>query len=89
MVVTIERAPASQTTPSSSTMAGVENPLQAETQPLLHESRTAEVPEARDFDILKSIVYGGLVESIASLGVVSSAAGGGAATCRFSDFIPC
>ncbi|KAH7543683.1 hypothetical protein JRO89_XS15G0000200 [Xanthoceras sorbifolium] len=36
--------------------------------------------EARDWDILKSIVYGGLVESITSLGVVSSAAGAGATT---------
>lgn len=34
------------------------------------------------FEILKSMVYGGLVESIASLGVVSSAAGGGAAACK-------
>ncbi|KAL5737202.1 hypothetical protein ACOSQ2_031990 [Xanthoceras sorbifolium] len=36
--------------------------------------------EARDWDILKSIVYGGLVESITSIGVVSSAAGAGATT---------
>ncbi|KAL5717791.1 hypothetical protein ACHQM5_010756 [Ranunculus cassubicifolius] len=32
------------------------------------------------WDILKSIVYGGLVESITSLSIVSSAAGGGAGT---------
>lgn len=34
-------------------------------------------------DILKSIVYGGLIESIASLGVVSSAAGAGSTTCKY------
>ncbi|GLT29706.1 hypothetical protein SLA2020_045520 [Shorea laevis] len=36
--------------------------------------------EPRGLEILKSIVYGGLIESITSLGVVSSAAGGGAST---------
>uniref|UniRef100_A0A7N0RE89 Membrane protein of ER body-like protein n=1 Tax=Kalanchoe fedtschenkoi TaxID=63787 RepID=A0A7N0RE89_KALFE len=38
------------------------------------------VGEARDWDILKSIVYGGLIESITSLGVVASAAGAETAT---------
>lgn len=89
MIVTIERAAASQTTPSSDTFTDVENPLLVETQPLLDETRTAELPEAHDFDILKSIIYGGLIESIASLGVVSSAAGGGAATCKLLDSISC
>lgn len=37
---------------------------------------------SNDWEILKSIVYGGLLESITSLGVVSSAAGAGAATCK-------
>ncbi|TXG48634.1 hypothetical protein EZV62_024509 [Acer yangbiense] len=36
--------------------------------------------ESSNWDILKSIVYGGLVESITSLGVVSSTAGAGATT---------
>lgn len=36
-----------------------------------------------EWDILKSIVYGGLIESITSLGVVSSAAGSDASTCKF------
>ncbi|KAK6250849.1 hypothetical protein SCA6_004854 [Theobroma cacao] len=36
--------------------------------------------EAHEWEILKSIVYGGLIESITSLGVVSSAAGAGADT---------
>ncbi|KAJ0093278.1 hypothetical protein Patl1_27136 [Pistacia atlantica] len=39
-----------------------------------------ETREGQRWDILKSIVYGGLVESITSLGVVSSAAGAGATT---------
>ncbi|XP_059454177.1 membrane protein of ER body-like protein isoform X3 [Corylus avellana] len=41
---------------------------------MLHQSG-----EDHEWDILKSIVYGGLIESITSLGVVSSAAGAGAA----------
>ncbi|KAJ0035302.1 hypothetical protein Pint_26519 [Pistacia integerrima] len=39
-----------------------------------------ETREGEGWDILKSIVYGGLVELITSLGVVSSAAGAGATT---------
>jgi hypothetical protein len=35
-----------------------------------------------EWDILKSIVYGGLTVSLTSLGVVSSAAGGEAKTCK-------
>lgn len=46
----------------------------------INEERGAEVT----VDILKSIVYGGLIESITSLGVVSSAAGAGSATCKHS-----
>ncbi|CAH2077738.1 unnamed protein product [Thlaspi arvense] len=38
------------------------------------------VVEGRKLEILKSIVYGGLIESITSLGVISSAAGSGAST---------
>lgn len=88
MIVTIETVPASQMTPTSDTMTDLENPPDVDTQPPPSEARTSEVPEAHDFGILKSIVYGGLAESIASLGVVSSAAGGGAATCKFSDLFP-
>ncbi|KAJ0035757.1 hypothetical protein Pint_26479 [Pistacia integerrima] len=39
-----------------------------------------ETREGQGWDIIKSIVYGGLMESITSLGVVSSAAGAGATT---------
>lgn len=38
-------------------------------------------------EIIKSIVYGGLVESITSLGVVSSAAGSDSPTCKFPVFV--
>ncbi|XP_071929238.1 membrane protein of ER body-like protein isoform X3 [Coffea arabica] len=44
------------------------------------ESTGADVRQAYEIEIIKSIVYGGLVESITSLGVVSSAAGGDATT---------
>ncbi|KAK8266921.1 hypothetical protein V6Z12_D12G278400 [Gossypium hirsutum] len=44
------------------------------------EYRGTDAGEVREWEILKSIVYGGLIESITSLGVVSSAAGAGAGT---------
>lgn len=45
-------------------------------------------PEQRDdWDILKAIVYGGLVESITSLSVVSAAASSGARTCKASSLL--
>ncbi|MBA0564014.1 hypothetical protein Golob_008973 [Gossypium lobatum] len=44
------------------------------------EHRGTDAGEVREWEILKSIVYGGLIESITSLGVVSSAAGAGADT---------
>lgn len=53
--------------PGTGTLAHVRSPI-------------VPVGEAQDWDILKSIVYGGLIESITSLGVVSSAAGAETAT---------
>ncbi|EEF46721.1 conserved hypothetical protein [Ricinus communis] len=50
--------------------------LQSGTQTYTSEQGGAGI----SVDILKSIVYGGLIESITSLGVVSSAAGAGSAT---------
>ena len=41
-----------------------------------------QVVERRKPEILKSVVYGGLTEAITSLGVISSAAGSGASTCK-------
>ncbi|CAN8326174.1 unnamed protein product, partial [Cochlearia groenlandica] len=50
------------------------------TEPLLRPVIGRSFVEGRKVEILKSIVYGGLVESITSLGVISSAAGSGAST---------
>ena len=55
-------------------------PLGAE---MLHQSG-----EAHEWDVLKSIVYGGLIESITSLGVVSSVTGAGAAPSKCSTSVP-
>jgi len=41
------------------------------------------VVQGRKLEILKSIVYGGLLEAITSLGVISSAAGSGASMCKY------
>ncbi|KAK9291622.1 hypothetical protein L1049_019571 [Liquidambar formosana] len=50
------------------------------TQIIEGEQKGAEARDVQGWDILKSIVYGGLIESITSPGVVSSAAGADAAT---------
>ncbi|KAG5558962.1 hypothetical protein RHGRI_008796 [Rhododendron griersonianum] len=50
-----------------------------ETVPLIRP-QNAEAGGSRGVEIIKSIVYGGLLESITSLGIVSSAAGGDAST---------
>ncbi|GMI75611.1 hypothetical protein HRI_001230400 [Hibiscus trionum] len=47
-----------------------------------NESIGTDSGEAHEWEILKSIVYGGLIESITSLGVVSSAAGAGVDTLK-------
>lgn len=48
-----------------------------------------EVGEPYRWEILKSNVHGGLVESITSLGIVSSAASAGSAPCKCSSFMRC
>ncbi|KAI3890393.1 hypothetical protein MKX03_028215 [Papaver bracteatum] len=50
------------------------------TESLANEQGIVTATRSREWDILKSIVYGGLVEAIMSLGVVSSAAGADATT---------
>ncbi|KAF2540764.1 hypothetical protein F2Q68_00030350 [Brassica cretica] len=50
------------------------------TEPLVRPAVAGPVVEGRKVEILKSIVYGGLIEAITSLGVISSAAGSGAST---------
>ncbi|KAL1203112.1 Membrane protein of ER body-like protein [Cardamine amara subsp. amara] len=44
----------------------------------LREPLMRHVVQGRKLEIIKSIVYGGLIESVTSLGVISSAAGSGA-----------
>ena len=53
--------------------------------PVLSERpvRPAPSDQRDEWDILKAIVYGGLVESITSLSVVSAAAASGAKTRKF------
>ncbi|XP_047321469.1 uncharacterized protein LOC124925497 isoform X3 [Impatiens glandulifera] len=46
----------------------------------VQQTRQAEARGTNGLDIVKSIVYGGLIESITSLGIVSSAVGADAAT---------
>ncbi|KAG5222525.1 membrane protein of ER body protein [Salix suchowensis] len=52
------------------------------------EQRGAGGGESLQWEIIKSIVYGGLIESITSLSVVSSAAGAGASNCKYHFFYP-
>lgn len=54
------------------------------TQVDIGEQPRNEVGEPKKWEIVKSIVYGGLVESITSLGIVSSAASSGATPCKYS-----
>ncbi|XP_077233337.1 membrane protein of ER body-like protein isoform X2 [Tasmannia lanceolata] len=53
--------------------------LDTETRINMGDKRV-EIATNHEWDVLKSIVYGGLIESITSLGVVSSAAGSAAST---------
>ncbi|XP_017254288.1 membrane protein of ER body-like protein isoform X2 [Daucus carota subsp. sativus] len=60
--------------------AETENLQHLETRIQINEQSDISAEGIRGLEIIKSIVYGGLVESISSLGVVSSAAGSDAAT---------
>ncbi|OMO95159.1 hypothetical protein CCACVL1_05542 [Corchorus capsularis] len=64
--------------PSSSPRTDVA-PSQSRTE---NEGRGVGAGEAHEWEILKSIVYGGLLELITSLSIVSSAAGAGADTLK-------
>ncbi|KAJ7959489.1 Membrane protein of ER body-like protein [Quillaja saponaria] len=54
-------------------------PYENSTQIYIDQQPGAQVNDPHEWEILKSIVYGGLIEAITSLGIVSSAAGAGAA----------
>lgn len=74
MIIVVESTPAEEAAPQSGTQT-----IPASTQ-------VTETGQARELEIVKSLVYGGLIESITSLGIVSSAAGGGASTRKFQTF---
>jgi len=67
-------------------IAGTLNDLESH---LLDTSQgRATTGERAGVDIIKAIVYGGLLECITSLSVITSAAGGDATTCEFPTFDP-
>lgn len=74
--------------------AGSQTPIEAEPEDTVHppkpqtltSPRNLQQHGATELEILKSIVYGGLIESITSLSVVTSAASAATATCKCSDF---
>lgn len=88
VILTIEREPQETAVSDSQRVQNVDGSVAdrgvpisgTTTNTLVGAQRGAGISEARDWEILKSIVYGGLIESITSLGVVSSAAGAGTAT---------
>ncbi|KAF5749434.1 membrane protein of ER body-like protein [Tripterygium wilfordii] len=67
---------------SQASNVSVESEILPQSATQVHTSKQGEIEgrNARQWDILKSIVYGGLVESITSLGIVSSAAAAGSTT---------
>lgn len=56
-------------------------PSETERTPLLTPREPHVLESSNTLEILKSIVYGGLTESLASLSVVTSAASADTATC--------
>lgn len=54
-----------------------------ETRIQINEQRGTSTEGIQGVEIIKSIVYGGLVESVTSLGVVSSAASSNVTTSKF------
>nr|XP_034924218.1 uncharacterized protein LOC118056184 isoform X4 [Populus alba] len=82
VIVTIEKEPPKRGDSEIVCIDSVEptSLLNSTNQTNASERKGAGVGESWQWEILKSIVYGGLIESITSLGVVSSAAGAGAGT---------
>lgn len=69
--------------PKKGRLTPMRSPIPVSIPVALAEPLLTPVVEGREVEILKSIVYGGLAEAIASLGVISSAAGSGASTCKY------
>lgn len=57
-------------------------PLGGDVQITVSNPMLVEPRREDEWEVLKSIVYGGLIESITSLGVISSAAGAKTSTCK-------
>ncbi|XP_056852430.1 membrane protein of ER body-like protein [Raphanus sativus] len=73
--------------PKKGRLTPMRSPIPVSIPVALAEPLLTPVVEGREVEILKSIVYGGLAEAIASLGVISSAAGSGASTFAILSFI--
>ncbi|XP_047981047.1 uncharacterized protein LOC125222460 isoform X3 [Salvia hispanica] len=71
-ITIIDTHPVATITPSTVSQSG--------TQTSIAEREGIGAREERKVEVIKSIVYGGLAETMTSLSVVSSAAGGGAST---------
>ncbi|GER46769.1 vacuolar iron transporter (VIT) family protein [Striga asiatica] len=81
-VITIDSQPdgLSQTVQSISSLSETASLLQSSPQTTIVGRERTEEREERGIEVIKSIIYGGLIESITSLSIVSSAAAGGAGT---------
>jgi hypothetical protein len=92
VIVIVEAEPiepaASQRAQNTVPPVGAEMLHQSGSPMIVGEQIGREFGEAHEWDILKSTVYGGLIESITSLGVVLSAAGAGAAPSKCSTPAP-
>lgn len=86
VIVVVDREAIESTTSQTADNVPVEGAVVpgSDTQVLIDEQPRDETGERQQWEVLKSIVYGGLVESITSLGIVSSAVSSGAAPCKCS-----
>lgn len=90
VIVVVEAADKSKTfqTEDSVPVSGATlTETSAQTQVHIDDQAGDEVGEPYGIEILKSTVYGGLVESITSLGIVTSAASAGSSPCKCSYFM--
>ncbi|MED6205723.1 hypothetical protein PIB30_020341 [Stylosanthes scabra] len=80
VIVVVDQEPVESATPLTEDHDPIEGAIIADSHTTsIGEQEMVETGEPKEWEILKSIVYGGLVESITSLGVVTSAVGSGTA----------
>ncbi|XP_027332662.1 membrane protein of ER body-like protein [Abrus precatorius] len=77
VIVDVEKEPFESTSQTADNIP-VEGVTESHTQAQIVEEPRDEAGEPQGWEVLKSIVYGGLTESITSLGIVSSAISSGA-----------